>query len=61
MRGQRSLELQREVLVEPAGIGVPGAYVDRVASRVYNREINGLSDLWERSVNRVPVEFKGWK
>ena len=49
IRGRGSLAISREVLVEPAGIGMPGAYVARVASRVYTREeVDGLSDLGER-------------
>ena len=35
MRGRCSLDIPQEVLVEPAGIGMPGAYVARVVSRVY--------------------------
>jgi len=50
MRGRCSLAIPREVLVEPAGIGMPGAYMARVASQVYTREeIDGLCDLEERS------------
>ena len=46
IRGQSSIEVSRDVLVEPAGIGTPGAYVARVASRVYTQEeIHRLGDL----------------
>jgi len=49
IRGRCSLAIPREVVVEPAGIGTPGAYVAQVASRVYTREeIDGLSDLGKR-------------
>ena len=53
MRGRSSLEVPREVLVEPVGIGTPGAYVARVSSRVYTREeIDGLRNLEERSESK---------
>ena len=40
MRGRNDLGLYvlRDVLVEPVGLGTPGAYVARVASRVYTQE-----------------------
>ena len=54
IRGRDSLAISREVLVEPAGIGMPGAYVARVASRVYTREeLDGLSARVARDVGRV--------
>ena len=49
MRGKDSLDVPQEVLIEPVGVGTPGAYVARVASRVYTREeIDTLGDLEER-------------
>jgi len=38
MRGKDSIDVLREVLIEPVGVGTPGAYVARVASLVYTRE-----------------------
>ena len=53
IKGRCSLAIPWEVLVEPAGIGTPGTYVARVASRVYTREeIDDLSDLEERSESK---------
>jgi hypothetical protein len=50
IRGKDNLDVPREVLVEPIGIGTPGAYAARVASRVYTREeLDALGDLEERS------------
>jgi hypothetical protein len=46
MRGTSSSDVSREVLVELEGIGTPGAYVARVASRVYtHEELDALVDL----------------
>ena len=54
MRGKDSLYVPREVLIEPVGVGTPGAYVARVASRVYIRqEIDTLGDLEERSERKA--------
>ena len=45
MRGRSNLDVPLEVLVEPVGIGTPGAYVAQVASRIYSREeIDGSGD-----------------
>jgi hypothetical protein len=50
IRGKDKLDVPREVLVEPVGIGTPGAYVARVASGVYTRkELDALGDLEGRS------------
>ena len=50
IRVRFSLAISQEVFVEPEGIGTPGAYVARFASRVYNgEELDGLSDPGERS------------
>jgi hypothetical protein len=50
MRKKGNLGVPWEVLVEPVGLGTPGAYVARVASRIYTqREIGTLGDLGERS------------
>jgi len=46
IRGKNNLDVPREVLVEPVGMGTPGAYVARVASGVYTRkELDALGDL----------------
>jgi len=53
MRGRGIHEVPREVLVDPIGIGTPGAYVARVASPVYTREeMGGLSDIEETSESK---------
>ena len=53
MRGKDSLDVPRGVLVEPAGVGTPGAYVARVASPVYTREeTDTLGDLEKRLVRK---------
>jgi len=50
IRGKDNLDVPREVLVEPVGMGTPGAYVARVASGVYTREeLDALGDLEGRS------------
>ena len=54
IRGRNNLDIPREVLVEPVGIGRPGAYVTRVASRVYTQEkLDALGDLEERSERKT--------
>jgi hypothetical protein len=53
MRGTSNSDVPREVLVEPVGIGTPGAYVARVASRVYTQELDTLGDLEERSERKT--------
>jgi len=53
IRDRSSLEVPWEIFVEPVGIGRPGAYVTRAASRGYTREeADGLSDLGERSESK---------
>jgi hypothetical protein len=50
IRGKDNLDVPREVLVEPVGLGTPGAYVARVASGAYTREeLDALSNPEERS------------
>jgi hypothetical protein len=50
MRDRSSMDAPQEVLVEPVSIGMPGAYVARVVSRVYTQqELDGSEDLEERS------------
>ena len=49
MMGRSNLDVPREVLVDPVGIGTQRAYVARVASRVYTQELDTLGDLEERS------------
>jgi len=54
MRKTGDLDVPREVLVEPVGLGTPGAYVARVPSRVYaQEELGTLSDLGEWSDRRT--------
>jgi hypothetical protein len=54
MRGTSNSDVPREVLVEPVGIGKPGAYVARVASRVYTQEeLVTLGDLEGRSERKT--------
>ena len=49
IRGKDNLDVPREVLVEPFGIGTPGVYVAQVVSGVYTREeLDALGDLEER-------------
>jgi hypothetical protein len=46
---KNKLEIPREIIVEPIGLGTPGAYVARVASRVYTQEeVYQLQGLKER-------------
>jgi len=54
VRGRNNLDVPQEVLVEPVGIGMPGAYVARVANRFYTQEeLDTLGDLEERSVRKT--------
>ena len=53
LRCKEKLDIPQEILVEPVGIGTPGAYVARVASRVYTQELDVLQDLGERSENQT--------
>ena len=50
----RGRSFPREVLVEPVGIGTPGAYVALFANRVYTlEELDTLGDLEERSERKT--------